>query len=586
MSYSIYKVKSQNGLKVRSGSSTTSSVLRVLPFGTVVNAYDSAKGNEAGKTVTWVKINASKGEWCCQTYLSFIKTVFTGTIPKATATAVAVTTATNLNVENNDTVASNGASAITITGNTDANYQTLLNRYLSAMGCPPTFTEEVDPCYYSGFGDTVGHEVARSLFSNPSILSICPGTVDYLPGFTSKDKDKFFNQVAGLAAGNPDVLKNLPGSATSNDKIDGKLYEFKAAYNDYINTVNPMCRMASILLGIGDQNMPGTNIALKNFDYGYWTTPESQSGAFNNGHSIFTETWMALNTAVSDKHYIHFFVNHQGTSISEDMQTQTAASSLEGLFNGSNGSSSLSGLARDLQFLFGGAIGSSDAGKDIDTLLGQAGDKGDFVSSFVKLTANYLKGGRLVFPEMVGDISYNKSISCSLKFVSPYAKKLSVFLRCYVPAIHLLSFMLPKQISQNMYTYPFLCRVTQKGRFNSDLAVMTDLKLTRGGSDDTSWSVDGLTTEIEASFNITPLYSNLIVPNAQHPFLMMQNTSIMEYLGNLCGVDLKLNNLDAKVQIAKAALQNKFTDAPTNLVRGFIDNWALAEIKKFAQIQD
>jgi uncharacterized protein YraI len=583
MSYSIYVVKSSNGLNIRSGPGTNYAKVGVLAYRQQVNAYEGKSGTDGGKTITWVRINSpSANQWVAQMYLSFSKTVKTSSSsPSAASATVSEGTPTNLSYENEDSVNDYYGGGSTISGTNDSDYETLMKRYLTAFGCPPTFTNDVDPCYYSGFGDTVGHEAARTIFESPSILSICPGTVDYLPGFGS-DKyqgKQFMIYLNALAKGDSNLVSKLQDNVQ--DKLNGKLYEFKSAYTEYIDHVNPLCREAALLMGIGDDLMPGTQTKLKNFDYGYWTTPDSQNGS--KGASIFAQTWVNLNTAVSDKHYIHFFVNHQGTSINENMDTQTEASEIEQLFSGT---SQLSELASNLQFLFGGAIGSSDAEKDINQIISNMGNKTDWVSSFVKIAHNYLKGGRLVFPQMVSTMSYNKSISCELKFMSPYGRKLSVFLRCIVPAIHLLVFMLPKQLTGNMYTYPFICRVYQQGQFNSDLAVMTDLRLTRGGSDNTSWTVDGLSTEIDASFTITPLYSNLIVPSASDPLLLLNNTSLMEYIGNLCGVDLKLNNLNAKVEIAKSAIENKFTDIPTNLVRGISDKKLFNEIRDFMQITE
>ena len=50
----------------------------------------------------------------------------------------------------------------------------------------------------------------------------------------------------------------------------------------------------------------------------------------------------------------------------------------------------------------------------------------------------------------------------------------------------------PKQLSSNMYTYPFLCRIFQRGNVNMDLAYISSLDFSRGGSENTSWTVDGL----------------------------------------------------------------------------------------------
>ena len=73
---------------------------------------------------------------------------------------------------------------------TKSQYNTLMQKYIRALGSPPRFTQQVDPYYTNDMGAGTGRAMSKTWFSNPSILSICPGTVDYLPGFNKKEKDK------------------------------------------------------------------------------------------------------------------------------------------------------------------------------------------------------------------------------------------------------------------------------------------------------------------------------------------------------------------------------------------------------------
>lgn len=461
---------------------------------------------------------------------------------------------------------------------TKSQYNTLMQKYIRALGSPPRFTQQVDPYYTNDMGAGTGRAMSKTWFSNPSILSICPGTVDYLPGFNKKEKDTFFNLLR-------DSMKEdgILGKVTEADKLSGKLYEFKSAYKDYINVVNLLARTAANYLGIGDVTnvIPGSSVPLKHFDYGYYTTPSKLSSKTGSRRSIFTETKLALETAVKDSHYVHFFVNNQGASVQENISATSTASILEEKLSEGN---TLSSLGRNIEFLFGGAIGAS-AEKEINDIINEAMGSGSFLGSIARLMNNYIShGGRLVFPQMIDNVQYDKTVSVTLKFVSPYGDKRSIFLRVILPALHLLAFATPKQIADNMYTYPFLCRVYQKGWFNTDLAFINSLEFTRGGQDNTSWTVDGLPTEIEASFNITPLYSSLMVTSAANPFLFLQNTTLMEYLGTMCGLDLKMNNITTKVEVAKQVLLNKIFDVPTNLARGIVDTKFMNALRNFSQI--
>ena len=127
--------------------------------------------------------------------------------------------------ENNDK-----ATDSTITGHTDSDYNKLLLRYIRAFGAPPRFSEQVDPYYSTDTeGIYVGRVMASTWFSNPSIMSICPGTVDYLPGFNSKDKDKFFTEIQKKMSPGEVMDRLVDGNKKSKD---GQLYAFKSRYNE------------------------------------------------------------------------------------------------------------------------------------------------------------------------------------------------------------------------------------------------------------------------------------------------------------------------------------------------------------------
>ena len=119
---------------------------------------------------------------------------------------------------------------------------------------------------------------------------------------------------------------------------------------------------------------------------------------------------------------------------------------------------------------------------------------------------------------------------------------------------------------------------------NKDLAFISNLDLVRGGSDNTSWTVDGLATEITARFTITPLYSNMMVTSSRNPFLYMGNTALIEYLGKLCGLDMKVNNLQVKTKLANQLLANYVMDTPSTFARGLTDSFIISEAGKFFRL--
>lgn len=543
----IYKV-SVDKANIRTGKDSTSTIVAEKKM----NAELKITAKEAGEDNQQYGHVKSPDGWIA---MSSVSKLGSDKLPKAENTATYTNT--------------------TPTGSSEGDYDKVLLRSLRALGSPPRYTKKVDPWYSMSTTTGTGRAMAATWYSDPSILSLCPGAVDYLPGFSrSKGKNKFFNSVKGALYG--DALS----WAKKDKKMDanGQLYTFKSAYKNYINVVNLLARVSADFLGIGDVTnlIPGASIRLDNMDWGYFTNP---SGATSSG-GIFTETKNALNAAVNDDAYIHFFVNHSGVQVSENISASQKDSWLEEKIGSDSG---LSSAAENIQFLFGGAIGK-EAEADIETVLEEARTSNELLGSLGTIAKNYLKGGRLVFPKIITGMKYDKSMSVELSFTSVYGDKKSIFRYVILPCLHLLAMATPKQLSSNMYTYPFLVRAFQRGSINMDLAFMSNLEFTRGGSDNTSWTVDGLPTEVIARFTITPLYSNMMVTSAKNPFLFMQNTALIEYLGTMCGVDLHMNNLTAKTNVALQLIKNRVTDTPTNFARGLVDTKIANEIRKFTSI--
>lgn len=460
-------------------------------------------------------------------------------------------------------------------GNKDANYNTLLLRYLRAFGSPPKYTKEVDPWYDVEGQLGIGRAMGSTWYSNPSILSICPGTVDYLPGFSKKKKNEFFNQVKASVT---DSALQKALKADKNMDQNGQLYAFNAAYADCSNVVNLLARSAADFMGVGDVNniIGGTSLKLNSFDYGFIQNPaKARSGG------VFALTKALVHTQVMDADYFHFFINHSGVSVSESFSTDSGKSVLEEMIQGSG--SQLDQISRNINFLFGGAVNSGFE-DDINKILEEARTSNELVGGIATVAKNYLKGGRLVFPKMITGMDYSKSISCELSFASPYGDRRSCFKYTILPCLYLLAMGSPKQLSSNMYTYPYLIRIHQPGNVSMDLAYISSLEFNRGGSDGTSWTNDGIPTEITARFTVTPLYTNMMVTSSRNPFLAFQNTALMEYLGNMCGIDMKMNILDRKVQLAKNLLNNYVWDTPTQFARGFSETKLARAARDFVNL--
>lgn len=558
-----YKVISEAA--VRNARKPDAKVVKTLKKGKEVSVYKKEVGED---NQMYCSINSGNSQWVLDSNLKMLGSG--GGSGKSK----------NVGTEKENEDAPNDAKVMEIlTSHTSATYKRLGLRYTRAFGSPSRFIKRVDPLYHPGWDTAPGRVIEQTWMTDTSIISLCPGKVDYLPGFHKKKKNQFWKAVRDSLEG---AIKSR-GKKDKNMDLNGQLYSFRSAYKDYFNVVNALCRVTAQFLGIGEVSANDLfaptpkGILLQDYDYAFRQAIGSENS--KKAPYLFTLTKRALNTAVTEKAYIHFYANHTGTSVSESITTEAGKSWLEEQLNGSG----LDSAARNIEFLLGGAI-IPEAQNDILEVISKAREESELLGGFATIAKNYLEGGRLVFPKMITGMSYDKSLKVEITFRSIYGDKRSIFKQVLLPCLHLLAFATPRQLTSNMYTYPFLVRAYQRGVCNFDLAYINSLEFSRGGSDGTCFTVDGLPTEVVASFNITPLYTNLMVTSAQNPFLFLGNTALLEYLATMTGLDLKANNLTKKSEVAQNLVKRSIFDIPSNLARGIVDTNIMNEIRKFTTI--
>lgn len=553
-------------------------------FATVKDGAGNTWGTTSRNFDTWGLLKSSNGR--------LIASLQVGKLGTSGNTSVATPAYTTTNVNQNNVIidASDDtyADAKTVSrilrnasaSMSVADVQSLneLHRMQYVIGIPPKITETSDICYMTNMTpkNNFGRCYTELFMMGNTVLSIQPCKVKYLPGMNQDQRDSFWTMVSSKTLGQDSGIQN---------ELSGQLFEAQPDYADYINTVNLLARTMAIYLGIGDKTYMNTGKKYRHMDYSWYKLEKIKNPSYSEFSSISKTVREALNgmvdatirSAINDDTYIHFYMTADGTSVDENMAVSTRQSGLESLFN-----NQLSELAQEIQFLGGGSTGISfdEAIKEAESgmLQNVAGSMGPTISNIIRYGGNYLKGGRLVFPQMLDDCSYDRSYRGSCRLVSPSGDPEAIFLNCYLPLCYLLPYVLPQMLSDNMYRYPFLARCNAKGLYHCDLAAITGLQIQRGGQDGTCWTADGLPFEIDVSFNITPLYSKLMVTNTRHPVLFMSNSALHEYLGAMCGLSFTGTDVwKMKAEIFATMFGNYMTDTVPSMLRGYyssnVANW-------------
>ena len=402
------------------------------------------------------------------------------------------------------------------------------------FGMPYQFMESVD----RRMPDTsLGRKYAEKIVSRMPLLFLTPCKQVFMEGFGSSDKKTIIEQLVASNVGD-DIQSLLQGT--------GRYYTTKFDYSTYYRYVNMMCWIVARYLGIENEVISNGNgkASLKSYDW---------SNATND----------AFKTYFSASENVIFYLDGLN-SISESFSNGTTESSLASTVNG------LSDQAKELQFILGSGNtllsnvidGLGDLTTSITSgLSGSITNLGSGILGGIlgKGTNTILSGGKIIFPELWQDSSFDRTYSIDIKLRSPDHDTLSIYLNIIVPFIHLLALTLPRGLDgstdsghedPNGYTSPFLVRAYSKGMFNVDMGLITGMSVTKGG--ECCWNDDGLPTQMDISIDIKDLYSVLFMSTYSGNISLsaarsiVSNTAMMDYLANMSGINVGQQEIGRK----------------------------------------
>ena len=292
----------------------------------------------------------------------------------------------------------------------------------------------------------------------------------------------------------------------------------------------------------------------------------------------------SLYASVSNMQYVRLCVDPT-SGFTENYNNETGTSMLKGAFD--NGSDVL----KEVSFIInsGGAGENADGFKELidsatDSLSNALNGNNvtSILSRLLNLTGNVIKGSNVIMPDIYKSSSRPTSYQFTVHLKAPYGNKLGIYMDNLVPLMHLVCLAIPKQSTANTYDSPFLVKAFMDGVCNINLGMITDLQVNKTVSEQ-SWTVDGMPNEIDVTFTITDLYSDLTMSPQENPILFLNNTSLIEYLANTCGMSLVTPKISSKIGMAINTIKNRLTDVPQNITNVFQEqvSYAIRQITGF-----
>ena len=440
----------------------------------------------------------------------------------------------------------------------DARNSLSINRYGYVHGLPFQFTPLTDRRYYNNYtesevgSDLYGRSFAQTIIMDTPVVVFSPGLPKYmtseLTGFTasSQDKSAMAKYLMGLSNGIEDLL---------NPNKSYEYYTIAVSSTEYFKYVNTLTRNSSILMDIN--NMEYTNgVKLENLDWGKFNKDVDNA-------SVLADV-LGIDGGVA-------FAFDPQSGISDTITNQITDSSIVSQL------SQYSAQIRELEFLAGSTgVGKviNDVQAAIDGLFSNGSD-----STFARIMSginNTVQGLNIKFPEIWADSLQQKSYSCEMKFVSPYASAFCCWRYVLVPFFHLLCLATPRSIkSLNTYSSPFLIRAFSKGYFNVEMGIIDSLTYRRFG-DGTMLSADGVPMQMDCDVAFHDMYKQLTLATAggTNAFLFYSNTGLIDLLGTLSGVNMCRLSLADRMSLFVVDQYNAVADLRTNFRRRIADTTA------------
>jgi len=464
------------------------------------------------------------------------------------------------------------SSSTLSTGNSSNRNSAKCSNSMRLFGLPYQFIDTVDPRMDDVSG-IIGKNFIEKVITDAPTVMLIPGKAKFLPGNTNKQGTSH----ALLEAANGNIGPLITGMSGDVDDVL-RYYDFEEDYTTYMKYVNSMCRTVAVFLELKEQI---NGQSLQSFDWRdyRWNADKYHSGALSlgsyawnsflntlqHGGGAFFNSLMGntVDMRIDDTHvdpnennstkiqgtsnFVQFYVDPSSGS-SQSLANSTSASQIKSAMD------TASSAMKEFQFVANSAgIGMeglnelTDSGLDAlaESLGGGNGQFSTVMNQLLSAGKSVIKGENIILPEVYQGSDYGIDYTIDIHLRSPYGNKYSIFIDVLVPLLHLIALCMPKQSTSNTYGSPFLIKAYYPGVFNCNLGIVESLQITKPSSED-AYSIDGLPMEVDVQLRIKDLYSDLSMSPSNEVELFRNNTSLIDYLATLSGLDLIAPMTDLK----------------------------------------
>lgn len=367
----------------------------------------------------------------------------------------------------------------------------------------------------------------------------------------------------------------LVASLKTSLSVQQPFYTFEDDWSSYINNVKMIINSAVIMLGlqqacvrIGDDYIP----------LGMYVEETDANDVWSNYRFITPTTGLgdvtAINTSTGDtSQYVSFMIDP--VSISETYTNSIGPSQIySSVLNAG------SSVGAEIAFITNSTAATSsdktiklgqDAKEAADTVLKNlSSGNGRFTAALASSMARSFVGDHTIYPDVFQSHTSTSSMSITCHLTSDSGDPYGYLTNIVVPLAFILSMGLPMLSKNNAsaYNYPPVIQCNIPGMWGTRLGMIESLTFNKNpnGKD---VSINGYPLQVDVTISVRDLQHVLVTSPMNNPSVFLNNTTMFDYIAQMCGVDKYRVNGSMRT-ITKLALAASACN-PKNMIHNVSD---------------
>ena len=410
----------------------------------------------------------------------------------------------------------------------------------------------------------LGVKYAEKIVGRMPLMIVVPGVADFMAGFSDDDRNAMLRQMVG-SNDDSTVERFVNNFSTAMKGTRASFYNMYPAWVEYYKYVNPMCWVAAKFMGVGKYRLPGTDKPLEEVNWAHALKNEylQNNAAYTGACAFYVQSDNQISESFSNGTTQPSIASKVNSVSDQGRELMFLSSSVDGMLE--TAVSGAKNVAQGITSVGQAASNTATAAVTNNAILKKFERSGGAFNAILDGINHTIAGSKMLFPDLWQDSQFTRNYSVKIKLDSPDNDPLSLYLNIVVPLIHLICLAAPRSMGPTTYASPFLVKAYYQGFFSVNMGLISELSISKGAEG--AWTLRNVPTVVEVSMDIKDLFANnLTISKSQNLDLnIITNTPLLDYVGNLCGVNINEPDWTKIIILYKMLMKNRFYTGLDNL---------------------